>query len=555
MNIFRLLSIAILTTVFSSLSANDKIFSDSKIVLPDSILIVDGDNNRSVLKVTGNTVQNGDISVSMKQKISGLTFFLTSPVKSVKQIQAVWCIARNNKCLYLGDHWERGYGDLQWLKADSQRVMPWYFMDFDGKICQGTGVMTGCRSMCSWQVTTDVTRLTMDVRNGTEGVELGQRTLEMATVVAMEGKEDEMPFDVLREFCRVMCPKPRLPKQPMYGINDWYFAYGNNSDSLIMQTVRLVEDIIPEGENKPYCLIDAGWACYSPVKNTANCWSDNYYQPNKNFADMKALATQIKASGMKPGLWMRPLCAPYGSPENLLLPIHNPVELTTDRILDPTVEENREYFAKCFKAYHEWGYQLVKFDFTTYDIMGKWGFQMMNGEDITQGKWTFHRQDLTTAEVILNLYKDLREGAGDDIALIACNTVSHLAAGLMEVQRIGDDTSGQEWARTLKMGVNTLAFRGVHHNTFYAADADCVGLTTAVDWTKNKQWMELVAYSGTPLFISIQPEAFGPEQKEAVRHCFEIASKPRKIGVPTDWMNTLTPTRWDMEGKIMNFNW
>lgn len=120
MNIFRLLSITIFTTVFSSLSANDKIFSDNKIVLPDSILIVDGDNNRSALKVTGNTVQSGDISVSMEQKIGGLTFFLTSPVKSVKQIQAVWCIARNNECLYLGDHWERSYGDLQWLKADSQ---------------------------------------------------------------------------------------------------------------------------------------------------------------------------------------------------------------------------------------------------------------------------------------------------------------------------------------------------------------------------------------------------------------------------------------------------
>ena len=31
-------------------------------------------------------------------------------------------------------------------------------------------------------------------------------------------------------FCKMMCALfPRLPKKPVYGINDWYFAYGNNS--------------------------------------------------------------------------------------------------------------------------------------------------------------------------------------------------------------------------------------------------------------------------------------------------------------------------------------
>lgn len=536
-------------------TAKENLLLGGVVNLPDSILIQDGSDNLTSLKVTGSTVITGDITVSMKQHKGCLTFFLSSPSKSVKQISAIWSITRSSDCRYLGDHWERSYGDLKWQEANPQRVMPWYFLAYDGNRCQGTGVMTGCRAMCGWQVTFTKTRLSMDVRNGTEGVELGQRRLEMATVVGLDGEAGQKPFDVLRQFCKVMCPHPRLPKQPIYGINDWYFAYGNNSDSLIMQTVRLVHDIVPKGKNRPYCLIDAGWACIAPGKTSANCWSDNFYTPNKNFPDMKALAAQIKGYSMRPGLWMRPLCAAYGAPERLLLPCHNPNEPATDRILDPTVEENRAYFRKCFKAYRDWGYQLVKFDFTAYDILGKWGFQMMDGQDITQGKWSFHRRDLTTAEVILNLYKDLRHEAGSDIALIACNTVSHLAAGLMEAQRIGDDTSGQEWGRTLKMGVNTLAFRGAQHNLFYAADPDCVGLTTAVDWQKNKQWMELVAYSGTPLFVSIQPKAFGPEQKEAVRHCFEIASKPRKVGKSIDWMDTLTPSVWDMEGKIMNFSW
>jgi alpha-galactosidase len=29
--------------------------------------------------------------------------------------------------LFLGDNWERGYGDLQWRFLQPERIMPWYF--------------------------------------------------------------------------------------------------------------------------------------------------------------------------------------------------------------------------------------------------------------------------------------------------------------------------------------------------------------------------------------------------------------------------------------------
>ena len=66
----------------------------------------------------------------------------------------------------------------------------------------------------------------------------------------------------------------------------------------------------------------------------------------------------------------------------------------------------------------------------------------------------FKNHDNTSkAEIILNLYQNIREAAGN-MYLIGCNTISHLAAGVFELNRIGDDTSGNEWSRTLKMGVN-----------------------------------------------------------------------------------------------------
>ena len=110
--------------------------------------------------------------------------------------------------------------------------------------------------------------------------------------------------------------------------------------------------------------------------------------------------------------------------------------------------------------------------------------------------------------MIDDLYRTIRAAAGDAL-VIGCNTVSHLSAGVFEICRIGDDTSGTEWARTRKMGVNTLAFRGVQHGAFYVADADCVGVTNAVPWSLNRQWLDLLARSGTMLFVSLAPDALG----------------------------------------------
>ena len=63
----------------------------------------------------------------------------------------------------------------------------------------------------------------------------------------------------------------------------------------------------------------------------------------------------------------------------------------------------------------------------TYDITGKWGFQMTGS--ITESDWSFNDKSKTTAEIIKNLYNAIREAAGD-MYLIGCNTISHLSAGV-----------------------------------------------------------------------------------------------------------------------------
>ena len=80
-----------------------------------------------------------------------------------------------------------------------------------------------------------------------------------------------------------------------------------------------------------------------------------------------------------------------------------------------------------------------------------------------------------------NAKSPIKAAAEDNTLILGCNTIGHLAAGLAHINRTGDDTSGKEWERVRKYGVNTLAFRMLHHGAFYEADADCAALTSELD--------------------------------------------------------------------------
>ena len=84
---------------------------------------------------------------------------------------------------------------------------------------------------------------------------------------------------------------------------------------------------------------------------------------------------------------------------------------------------------------------------------------------------------------------------------------------------------------------------------------DCVGLTTDVSWDKNKQWLQLLAESGTALFISAQPEALGTPQKTAIKQAFAQAAKVQPLGEPLDWMTNRQPTEWKLNNRMVDFDW
>jgi alpha-galactosidase len=456
--------------------------------------------------------------------------------------------------LVLNDHWERTYGDVGWHKPSPDEKLPWYFIAKHANWFDGYGVRIGAGAFCYWRLADSHRHLVIDTTSGGVGVQLGARTLEAAEIVTTRSGHGERPFALLRRFVKSLCARPRLTELPVYGINDWYFAYGKNSDALILQHTELMAPFAQGLKNRPYSVIDAGWFVGPPSAPDDCCFGVNMDTPNSRFKDMAALAANIRKLEMRPGLWTRPLCATEQVKPSLLLPRIAGRSDPSRPILDPTIPENLARITSYFEQYRRWNYDLVKIDFTSFDLFGKWGFEMMRDGALTEPGWRMHDVSRTNAEIIRDLYAAMRTAAGNT-ALIGCNTISHLSAGVFEINRIGDDTSGKEWDRTRKMGVNTLAFRGAHHDAFYAADADCVGLTPQVPWAKNRQWMELVANSGTPLFISAQPEAVGPEQKSVIRDCFERASRKLPVAEPLDWMSDAWPRQWKLDGRKQSFDW
>ncbi|MEP6750509.1 MAG: hypothetical protein ABJB86_22420 [Bacteroidota bacterium] len=540
---------ALLTSDYLFAGATDAML----INFPDEVTAI-ADNQ--LVRLTGQGKQiwtYKDLQVELIKKVTGITIEIQSSVSGLSEVTLHWRRTNQQSSLILNDHWERTYGDISWHAAQPAEILPWYFMEYNTRATNGFGVQTGAASFCSWKIDSNQLQLSMDTRNGGAGVHLAGRKLKAAEIVTIKSNAGESAFQTTRRFMSKMCAKVRMPEQPVYGINDWYFTYGNNSEKLIIDLTEMMAPMADGLENRPFSVIDAGWFIGPPSSPNDCCWGDNMDTPNAKFGDMRRVAAKIKKAGMRPGIWTRPLCGSYKDPASLILPLI-PGREENRPVLDPSLEENLARVKKYFNNYNDWGYEMVKFDFTTDDIMGKWGFQMLKDGAMTSPGWHMHDTSKTNAEIILNLYKTIREAAGKTY-IIGCNTISHLSAGLFELNRIGDDTSGNDWARTLKMGVNTLAFRGVQQGIFYATDADCVGLTTKIDWNKNKQWMELVAKSGTPLFISAQPEATGTTQKQFIKECFATASKKMAVGEPLDWMETAFPEKWKLNGKTIDFNW
>jgi alpha-galactosidase len=508
--------------------------------LPDSIQV---DAGSGWQPATGSGSERGVAGVTVRFGGSERLAITVEAVAGVRAVRLRWR-QRIAGCRMLGDAWERGYGDLEWRGLVPERQMPWYVLIHDGQALHGLGVETGGAAMAAWLADSDGITLELDLRCGGLPVRPGRRSIAAATVVVRPGRRGEDEHAAAHAFCRLLCPAPRLPSAPVFGLNDWYYAYGTQDGAGVRRDARRAAGWCEGLPVQPWVVIDGGW---QEGAGGDGVGVGGRFAGNARFGDMARLAADVSAAGSRPGLWLRPLQSMRTDDDRLLLSAKR-----EGRTLDPS---RAEVLAEVQDRVHTavgWGYGLLKHDFSTFDVFGRWGFQM--GTGVTADGWGFADPTRTSAEILRGLYVAIRAAAGDALVL-GCNTVGHLAAGLEELQRTGDDTSGRSWERTRRMGPNTLAMRMPQHGAFFCADADCIGLTPAIPWELNRAWLDAVAGSGTALFVSPHPEAVGPEQDAALRAAFALAAAAPPSSAALDWRETTTPTAWKTPSGVQNWTW
>jgi alpha-galactosidase len=497
----------------------------------------------------GSRFSSGCTAVKLEEASTGLRVVVTCPTGPLTRVVLRWETSFPSDTVFLGDHWERGYGDLQWRHLQPERVMPWYFAAHhaaSGRTFMA-GVMIQPAALCFWTVDAAGISLWLDFRNGGSPSLPGAREIAAATIASLASAPEETPMAALARFCHRLSPTPRLAASPICGNNNWYYAYGHNFDADAMRRdAAFLAELAAGHSNRPYCVIDAGWT--PGTSCPGGPWTAG---DATRFPDMHGLAADMKRLGVRPGIWMRPTALmKVGDPRRLRA---GPCTVE-EKPLDLTLPENLALIHDDVARVHSWGYELIKHDFSTYDVFGKWGFEM--GAELTDSGWHFADRTLTNAEIILRLYRTLRQGAGEAV-LLGCNTIGHLGAGIFEIQRTGDDTSGLIWERTRRMGVNTLAFRMPQHGAFFSSDPDCAAHTEKTPWEFDRQYLDLVARSGAALFVSVDPQTVQPEQKAAFRAAMQTALSGGAPGgcEPLDWLHSTAPRVWRIGTETVTYRW
>lgn len=449
----------------------------------------------------------------------------------------------------LGDAWERSYGELHWGGHRPERVLPWSFLVHEPAtgLTWGAGVEVRGGAFASWTVDPLGCTLWLDLRSGDAPVRAGERAVHAARVRAI--RVSSTPFEAQCALTSLLCRDPLLPSGPLVGANNWYYAYGVGFDAAaVLRDAATIVELADGHPVQPFGVVDDGWSADGTGSGrgaSGGPW-DRVNSPA--FGAMSDLAAGIRDLGARPGIWYRPLLV--GGGDRVAGATPEPVT----RVLDPSDPATLEQVAADVARFAEWGYDLLKHDFSTWDALGRWGPSM--GASVTGGGWAAADRSRTNAEVLVALYRTIRDAAGS-MVLLGCNVVGHLAAGLTHSVRIGDDTSGRDWERTRRIGVNALAFRMAQHGRFFHADPDCVPNTAATDWCKNRQFLDVVARSGTSLFLSLDPAMRSDRVDADVAAAMRLALDGGEPGgvEPQDWMTTTTPERWSTASGERSYSW
>ena len=71
----------------------------------------------------------------------------------------------------------------------------------------------------------------------------------------------------------------------------------------------------------------------------------------------------------------------------------------------------------------------------------------------------------------------------------------------------------------------------------------------------NRQWLDLLAKSGSPLFVSCKPGVLNDAEYAELKAAWAINSVQENDCRPLDWMESTCPELWLIDGEEVKYNW
>ncbi len=439
-----------------------------------------------------------------------------------------------------GEHWERTGIDAyaEWRSIMANRILPWYTVATSGKNTLCYGVKTGANCFAFFQIDPHGVTLFMNLCCGNDGTDLKE------AIVACEVKElfekGKDVFDTTNRFCKMLCDNPVVPKEPIFGLNNWYWAYGDIDYDCVLAEAESLKEFAKGCKHRPYMIVDDGWQIKHKYNGTS--YNGGPWEPNEKFKDMKKLADDVHAKGSKIGIWFRPLLTlEEGIPEEAIYIKNGDCDLKGD-ILDPSHPFTIKKVFEDARKIRSWGFDLIKHDFTCIDLFGiSFGHELRAGKlvDEAQRPGKLYDRTKTNAMILKTIYQAIQDGA-DGAEVITCNVIGHLSAGISSTHRVGNDTSGIAWEWTRLDGVNSV-MRLPQNYAFYNVDPDCAAFTEKVKSYANFDFLEMCALTGMTTLASVTPNLLTKDEIATLNRIFRIADENKCRYKIKDFANNSNP--------------
>ncbi len=294
-------------------------------------------------------------------------------------------------------------------------------------------------------------------------------------------------------------------KSPPVGLCCAYYYQGNTVSEVYLQNQLKALSIFPKKSNLKYIQIDAGYCV----------WGD-WLEINDSFpSGFESVVKEIEKAGLKAGIWLAPYVANSKSkifaqhPEWFLKDKNgkylegrqsSPVDFMTSlslRVLDPTHPEVQKYINKVIKLFIDWGFEMLKIDFT-YPVCFSSSYYV----------------PMTRAQALRTGYMTIRKAAGEDIHILSAITQLSPLVGVVDSARVGIDTINPYVSGLPVIGklVNNFMFKESLRNSssriflngkVWVNDADCYVGRKGTGLTENQssQLFDFIKASGGSVWI------------------------------------------------------